>query len=249
VQQRLLPRSTPQLANVEFAWKYKPCDTLGGDILNVFELGAPRRIALYLLDVSGHGVQAALLSSSLSRVISPAAVGEQAVLAAARPRDAADHVPPATVCERLNRRFQMDPVTLQYFTLLYGVLDLRESSFCYAAAGHPGPILLAPDGEATHYPTTGSAIGLFRDPCCQEVTVPLRPGCRILLFSDGISEVRKGNDEFGVTRIVKAMRRTRVLPLDESLDQILDEVLHWAGTDQEDDMSLLAFEIQGQPSP
>ena len=69
IQETFLPRELPRVPGAAFAWDYRPCDELAGDGLNVIPLGGGK-IALYVLDVSGHGVSAALLSMALSRVLS-----------------------------------------------------------------------------------------------------------------------------------------------------------------------------------
>ena len=105
---------------MNFAWVFKPCEELGGDILNVFMLDE-QQVGLYLLDVSGHGVTAALLSVTLNRVLSPAPSPHSLLKQQGR------LMPPAEVAEQLNREFPMDPTTGQYFTLLYGILMLTDA--------------------------------------------------------------------------------------------------------------------------
>src|SRR4051812_27348593 len=70
IQKTFLPRAVPRIPGTEFAWCYHPCDELAGDALNIIPLG-DGKVALYILDVSGHGVSAALLSVTLSRLLSP----------------------------------------------------------------------------------------------------------------------------------------------------------------------------------
>ena len=70
IQETFLPREVPRVPGTDFAWIYRPCDELAGDGLNVIPLG-DRKLGLYILDVSGHGVAAALLSVTLSRLLSP----------------------------------------------------------------------------------------------------------------------------------------------------------------------------------
>jgi sigma-B regulation protein RsbU (phosphoserine phosphatase) len=103
VQEALLPR-VPPLPGARFAWGFEPCEELAGDTLNVVSLGR-RHVGLYLLDVSGHGVAAALLSVMLSQVMAPA--GDEASVLVRRPADGGPDqpVPPAEVAAHLNRRF------------------------------------------------------------------------------------------------------------------------------------------------
>ncbi len=70
IQKTFLPCAAPTVPGTEFAWCYRPCDELAGDGLNIIPLG-DGRVGLYILDVSGHGVSSALLSVTLSRLLSP----------------------------------------------------------------------------------------------------------------------------------------------------------------------------------
>nr|HQV32766.1 response regulator [Calditrichia bacterium] len=70
IQNSLLPAQVPDLPNVRVAWRFQPCDELAGDILNVLQLDE-ENLGFYVLDVSGHGVPAALLAVTLSRILSP----------------------------------------------------------------------------------------------------------------------------------------------------------------------------------
>lgn len=70
IQKSLLPSRPPQVPGISIGWEFRPCDELAGDILNVFQLDE-HHLAFYVLDVSGHGVPAALLAVSLSRMLSP----------------------------------------------------------------------------------------------------------------------------------------------------------------------------------
>ena len=138
IQQSLLPTVTPRFAGHTFAWRFEPCQELAGDILNVFPLD-DRHAAFYLLDVSGHGVQAALLSVTLSRVLVPAPVQSSLLVRSGR-----EIVPPVAVAQQLNERFARGATTGQFFTLVYGVLDVETERLDYVSAGHPGPVLMRP---------------------------------------------------------------------------------------------------------
>ncbi len=117
VQNALMPQSLPELDGASFAWRFLPCDELAGDILDVFWLGE-RRVGLYLLDVSGHGVPAALLSVTLNRILPHLEEASLLIDESSRP-DENVLLSPARVAGRLNTRFPMNPETRQYFTITY----------------------------------------------------------------------------------------------------------------------------------
>ncbi len=135
-QRSLLPKTPPDVSAVRFAWAFKPCDELAGDIFNVFQLDE-RQIGLYLLDVSGHGVQAALLSVTLNRLLTQMAQGSLQFEEAGGSQRERLLLSPAEVAGRLNTDFQMaaSPGAVQYFTFLYGILNTRTSNFRYVSAG------------------------------------------------------------------------------------------------------------------
>ena len=100
----------PRVPGVNFAWIYRPCDELAGDGLNIIPLG-DGKVGLYVLDVSGHGVAAALLSVTLSRLLSPPSEPSSILIQNRGVGDRFDITPPAEVAARLNRLFPFDSAT------------------------------------------------------------------------------------------------------------------------------------------
>ncbi len=135
IQRSLLPNRPLSEEGVQFAWEFQPCDELAGDILNIFQLDQDHW-GFYILDVSGHGVAAALLSVTLHRVLSPVPTPTSLLTRAKDGGSTHEILSPAEVCRRLNGLFPMDPVTRQYFTLVYGVLYLKAREVRYVSAGH-----------------------------------------------------------------------------------------------------------------
>ena len=272
VQESLLPRGPQEIAGVKFTWAYKPCDELGGNIFNVFRLDE-QHVGLYILDVSGHGAAAALLSVTLSHVLSP--VGSPHSLLKQYIEGATYRLlSPAEVAEQLNRQFQMDLTTQQYFTLLYGILDLETREFRYVSAGHPGLIYLSA-AEPMIVETPGLPIGLVKEVSYKERSIRMRPGDRLYLYSDGITEARnEDGEEFGTGRLINALEESPTYltskdevvqfrertpatppaksfdggskrpPFKESLACLVRSVEEWCGDMRlEDDISILALEI------
>jgi sigma-B regulation protein RsbU (phosphoserine phosphatase) len=238
VQRAFLPRAAPQVAGATFAWVFRPCEELAGDGLNVFALDEGR-VGLYVLDVSGHGVASALLSVTVGHVLAPPP--DPATILA---RDGRGPVPPPEVADELNRRFPYDSTTEQYFTFLYGVLDVAEGRFDYVAAGHPGPALLPAGGAPRILHAPGYPIGLAED-AYPGLHVALGPGDRLVLYSDGVTEAMSPSGElFGQARLLEALRRGRSAPLGDALTALRQEVESWCdAAGPRDDISLLAAEI------
>ena len=251
VQRALMPSSLPKVQEFRFVWDFVPCDELGGDILDVFQLDEDR-IGLYLLDVSGHGVRAALLSVTLNRLLAQMAEGSLQFEGAGSQTES-QLLSPAEVAARLNTRFQMDtsPGAVQYFTFLYGILNTHSGHFRYVSAGHPGPLQVHGDGKSILHPQEGFAIGWFPDSTYQESVIELRPGDRLYLYSDGILEAMNSEDElFGPERLVEGLEERRTLTLQGSVEGLVERGRQWSGeAGFADDVSILALERGGAETP
>jgi sigma-B regulation protein RsbU (phosphoserine phosphatase) len=243
VQQALLPAAAPDVPGAEIAWRLDPCAELAGDFLNIYRMGR-NLVGVYLLDVSGHGVAASLLSVTVSRMLS--GTSRQSILfdAAAAP-DERIPVSPSRVAEKLNELFPFDPRTAQFFTLLYGLLDTKERILRYVSAGHLPPIRLSEQGEPTLLDSEGLPIGLFPHSTWEDRTVQLEAGDRVYFYTDGLIEAENSQGiEFGVDRLSDLLASLRSKPLESGLDRVLREADAWTGPKPlEDDASILAFEI------
>jgi sigma-B regulation protein RsbU (phosphoserine phosphatase) len=161
---------------VTVAWKFVPSTQLAGDMFGYHWIDK-KRLAIYLLDVSGHGVGSALLAVSAANVLSAGAA-----TTGADPRD------PAAVVTRLNEMFQMDRQDGKYFTIWYGVYDRTAKTLTYCNAGHP-PALFLSGGALHQLEADAPAVGMMPDMPFEGRTVPAPEGSRLVVFSDGIFEV------------------------------------------------------------
>ncbi|MFN8009028.1 MAG: PP2C family protein-serine/threonine phosphatase [Terriglobia bacterium] len=246
IQLSLLPKSAPIIEGVRFAWQFKPCDELAGDILNIVRLDE-RHMGLYVLDVSNHGVPAALLAVTLSRLLSPLSIQSSLLKQPCEGLPGYRIVSPVEVAIQLNQLFPMDPATGQYFTLLYGVLDLETNQFCYVQAGHPGPIhLKAETKTASILEGQGLPIGFAPKPTYQLYTIQLNRGDRLYLYSDGLPEMSEaGGEHWGEKRMMGTLEQTTDRSLQESLCDLISEAQRWQGKAlTTDDLSLLAVEVE-----
>ena len=184
---------------------------------------------MYLLDVSGHGLQAALYSSALNHII-PA-------LARLSRADG-----PAAFVRELSREFPMNEVTGQYFTIQYGILDLQEHVLRCTSAGHPGPLYLPRDGEPKLFAMPGPPAGIPELDEFEEISVSLAPGDRLLMFSDGLVEaLDKRQEEFGAPRMSATLSHGQ---LPDAVRRMEDEVNRWCEPKKPpDDCTAFDFEL------
>ncbi len=244
IQRSLLPNQSPLLKGVRLAWHVEPSTELAGDSLNLFPLD-DGRLAFYILDVSGHGLPAAMLGFSVHKFLSPP--GSPASIVAARDGSGGpgDALAPAAVLRELNTLFPMDPELHLYFTLLYGILDVRARELRFASAGHCPPIILRPDETPAEIAANGFPIGVRRDIDHDEHRLDLDPGTRLLLYTDGITDAMNEEEEtFGTERLLAAVEETARRPLAASVASILDAARRFsAGRPLIDDASLLLLEV------
>lgn len=242
IQQSLLPVSSPRLKGFRAAWAYRPTGDLGGDIFNVFPLDE-EHAGLYILDVTGHGVPASLLSVAASHFLSPFSdssfvrvSGSGGTMKLARPYE---------VAERLNQHFSANPAIRQFFTLLYGIIHVETLEFCYICAGHPLPIVVSRDNRVNLLSGSGFPVGIEQNFKYSEICLKLKPGDRIYMYSDGLTEARNPEGElFGTERLMRLTTNADAEPIADSIEKILSEINRWCGPDgPEDDLSLLVCEV------
>jgi len=244
VQQSLLPESLPEVHGIQLAWAFRPCEELAGDFLNVLPLD-DRHLALYVADVSGHGVVASLLAVTISHILNAEGSATSLLMRPKPGSTVRQVVSPKEVVEELNRRFQMEDSGGSYFTLVYGVLDTETHEFRYASAGHPPILRLPRSGEAQWLESGGFAIGWDIDNEFDEYAVQLTPGDRLCIYSDGVTEAMNSNlDAFGNARLIDAWQRGSGQDLASLTAELCQAAEQWCGESLPlDDVSILALEI------
>jgi sigma-B regulation protein RsbU (phosphoserine phosphatase) len=244
IQQSFLPTARPQVKGFDFAWGHDLCGKLGGDMFNIVSLGDDR-IGIYVLDVTGEGVPAALLATTLSRVLAPASDRTSILVERNDDGSVARMREPVEAAREVNRRFGTQEGR-QYFTLAYGVLHLEARRFEFTSAGHP-PLLYLQAGRApTMLDVEGFPIGMApeSDPF-QQRAVALQPGDRILIYSDGIPDAMRGDGEvFGAARLLDAVQRFSSESLDGLIGCLMGELRAWRGdAAAHEDASILGFTV------
>ncbi|MBL8259076.1 MAG: SpoIIE family protein phosphatase [Candidatus Competibacteraceae bacterium] len=240
LQKSLLPPPL-RLPGVTVEWLFHPCSFVAGDIFDYFTVDA-HQLSFYQLDVVGHGVPAALLSFTLSRLLSQGAEERRLRRQEVGPSETA--IPQVLVGE-LNRRFQSGIEPLQYFTMIYGNLDLRSGRVRLAQAGHPKPILLRrASGRAELVGGGGFPVGMFPDVEYDTTDFELAAGDRLFLYSDGITECpNPAGEPFAESRLRQLLEETRDLVAAAVAARVGEALLEWKGdANLEDDITLLVLE-------
>lgn len=176
----LLP--LPLQGEIETDWRFIPSTQLGGDVFGYHWLD-DKNFAIYLLDVCGHGVGAALLSISVINVLRSGALPH------------ADFYNPSSVLKELNDTFQMEKHNDMFFTIWYGVFNKEERKLVYSSGGHPPAILITGESQDKctfqNLKTPGLVIGGMPDATFENATCQVGAFNRLLVFSDGVFEIEK----------------------------------------------------------
>jgi len=243
MQKDLLPRPTPNAHGFAFDWLFLPCSFVAGDTFHYLDLDEDRA-CFFLIDVSGHGVPAAMLSFTLTKTLTSLAFPGNPLRNSCGMEPHYDLTPPAAVAQELNRRFQADDETMQYFTMIYGILDCRNGKLTFTQAGQPCPIFIRKGAPPVLLGWGGFPVGLHPHATYNELELDLDPGDRIILYSDGITDCTdKDGREFSTERLLGILEVWRELPLPALVKKVEDAICEWRGSDEfEDDMTLLAIE-------
>ncbi len=216
---------------------------VGGDLVGSFRVD-DRRIAIYSIDVSGHGVASAMMTARLAGFLTGSSpeqnlaygrdlVGRQALL------------PPEAVAERFNRLMLEEIQAEQYFTMVFAVMDQGTGILSLVQAGHPHPMLVRPSGEVLRLGDGGLPIGLIPGATYDRVDVALRPGDRVVLVSDGFTEcpLPDGTD-FGEEGLTQSLQKSAHLSGIDLLEALVWDLTHASGNDAfPDDVSGVVFDV------
>jgi len=218
-------------------WLHEPSSELGGDALGYHWIDEDH-LAIYLLDVCGHGVGASLMAVAAINVLRTGGLGS------------VDFRDPGAVLSALNEAFPMSRHNDMYFTIWYGVYHAREGWLEHASGGHPPALLLKPvDGhggwEAVRLRVAGPIIGAVEGRRYRSAREVVPRGARLFVMSDGCYEVRSEDGTvYGYDDFERFVRERG------GVDQVLGEVLAWArqsrGSDLlEDDFSMVRCCFEG----
>jgi phosphoserine phosphatase RsbU/P len=226
VQRRLLPQAPPPLLTLDCACKCVQARSVGGDYFDFLEL-RNRQTGFVVADVSGKGVHAALLVANLQ-----AQLRSQSRLA---PLD------PVRLLQEVNQALWASTAPEHYVTLFFAIYDDVDRSLRYVNCGHNPPVLLRSHGALERLPATATVVGLFERWESDVVRIHFAPGDVLAVFSDGITEASRENEEFGEDRLLGVLAAERHSPAAEIVRAVLKEVERFGEGAQSDDLTILVL--------
>ena len=221
------------------AWRFIPSETIGGDVFNVFLLDE-HHLGIYVLDVSGHGVQAALVTVSVSQMLLP----HTGLVVRKNPASASgcDITSPRDVMVLLDREYPLERFD-SFFSMIYIVLDVRDGSFAICNAGHMPALVFRRDGRIEKLKKGGTVIGLGGMVPFEQQEEMLYKGDRLLLYTDGVTDFMNSRQElFGKDRFIRIAGSLRNRPMEEMVNGIYEAMMAFGdGFPIQDDVSILGI--------
>ena len=240
-QMSLLPKDVLGIPNVEFSARFFPSQYVSGDIYNIFRLDESH-LGLYHIDVSGHGVPAALFSVSLSQMLNTNVSKQNMLKVPVSDPPYYKINPPDKVVGLLDEDRSFEKHGL-YFTMIYMIVDIENKVIKFTRAGHNYPIIVRADQSVEIFKAGSIPIGWDLPRHDEVVEVKVNSGDRVFLYSDGIHEATNSERKmFTLNRLVDALKLTSNLSLDNSLDHLIFELRQFIGRDNfEDDVSIVGI--------
>jgi len=231
IQQALLPKEIAQVPGFEVVAAWLPARLVGGDYYDVIRL-SDSTLGICIADVVGKGVSAALLMANVQATVRAYA---------------SEAASPSWLCTRVNEILCSNLADDKFVTLFYGVLDARHRILHYTNAGHLPPLLVRSSGAVERLSAGGAVLGVLPGWKFEEATVPLEPGVRLFLYTDGITEATgPDEEEFGEVGLLAAARSGSALVSSDLKTHLLAAINAFCNSQLQDDATLLLIAAQAQ---
>ncbi|MFQ3549082.1 MAG: MASE3 domain-containing protein [Armatimonadota bacterium] len=226
LQRSFMSASTIITDKFEIAQVYNPATDealIGGDFYDVVNLDEDN-IAIIIGDVSGKGLPAAVHTAMAKYAL-------RAYLS--------DGYSPADIMKRFDKLTTKNTDDETFITLFIGILNIHTGKLIYCNAGHEPPIYCK-DGQSIELDSTGPIVGLGLDLDFNQKEIVLEPNSTLLLYTDGISEARKGDEMMGSDRIAEELKLCKIKDSEDIAQCIFESAQRYAGGDLSDDAAILA---------
>jgi sigma-B regulation protein RsbU (phosphoserine phosphatase) len=228
VQLRLLPPTKPQHKRAEFAARFLPARTIGGDLYDFLPYDA-NRSAIALGDVSGKAAAAALYAALVSGIMRSVA---------------SQHLSPSEMLKTLNDALQERKLDSQYVTMLFGVWNDENLTIQIANGGSVQPLFCRGE-EIETIRAEGFPLGMFPNATWEEFSIATQPGDSVIFFSDGIVDAQNAAGEmFGNDRLIATVKKYQHKSASKLAESILTDVGKFQGKrDRFDDETVVVLRV------
>jgi serine phosphatase RsbU (regulator of sigma subunit) len=228
IQRSLVPQEMPEIQGYSVAVRYSACYEVGGDCVDIFSLPDGVQV-MAVADVAGKGLASAIVSTAFRSAF-------RASVAAGTPL--------SELVSRLNRLHcgEGDEARNRYVTAIFLKLDPKAHLLEFVNAGHNPGFLVRPDRSTHQLKASATPIGILPIVEYHSETLDFPPGSRLLFYTDGLTEVFRGDEEFGTERLLAAFLECNSPECTAILETLWQELRRFSGSEaQDDDMTALAI--------
>lgn len=235
IQRSILPHDMPCPTGFDLCVRYIPATTVAGDLYDFVKLPGDR-LGVLIADVCGHGIPAALVGAMVKVALSS---------------EISHGGDPAKILAGVNR-ILCGNLGSSFLTAAYFVLEPGKQRLVYAGAAHPPLVVMKTGtGDVTEIPRSGGLVGPFPDLACQNRTLELSAGDRIIAYTDGLVEAGNQDGEaFGQQRLISFVREMRGMRANPFADALIERLRSWRGREKsadsfDDDLTLIVVDVLG----
>jgi|GEM_PF-1457801 len=228
IQHNLIPDPIEDIPNVSFHGIYKPMFEIGGDLYDFIHFREENKIGIFISDVSGHGVAAALIGVMIKTLINTADT---------------KRLSPENFLEYINREI-IGQTNNNFITAFYGVYDHQNKTLTYSRSGHPFPFLIR-NKKIHEIKSKGTFLGIFETIHIEKETISLEPGDKIIFYTDGLLEAENNQKEcFEYNGLSKVLVENSHFNINTYVETIYSTLQRFTENDSfEDDICIVGMEI------
>jgi serine phosphatase RsbU (regulator of sigma subunit) len=228
IQHNLIPKAVPDMKNLDVHAIYMPMLEIGGDMYEFIHFKEPHLIGIFIADVTGHGVPAALITSMVKTLAN---------------MSGREKLAPADFLHFLNNKI-IDMGSLEFISAFYSIFDANTRTLRYSRAGHCLPYLIR-GGEPLELSARGVLLGVTRGEMFQEKELSLQPKDKIVFFTDGLVEAENAEGAVFAGPLVSHLREYSALPIKELVTRIYDHLMDFRGDRRfDDDVCIVGIEVR-----
>ncbi|MEN8908396.1 MAG: SpoIIE family protein phosphatase [Clostridiales bacterium] len=228
----MLPQKLPSIKGYNFFSKYTSCDLVGGDMYDIIE--TKNYICFYVFDVSSHGILASVITIILKSFIQNIKYTYSSSI---------NNIDLKNIVEELNNVLHLNTSQEVFATLFMGIIDKTSQKFQYVSAGHIRQFLLTKHG-ISNLDSTGTILGVFEDVKYQSNELQLYKDDKIILFTDGVTEITRNDEMFGNNRIISILNSNKNNSISTLINNIIISMDNFSGDEQSDDTTILGIELK-----